>query len=69
MSSSEASAIGRIGSAGDDPVGDCTIDGVAGTCVGEDLVGDGCDTGKGIAGEVFGIVLIGSGGAAFGDER
>ena len=64
MSSSEASAIGRIGSAGDDPVGDCTIDGVAGTCVGEDLVGDGCDTGKGIAGGVFGVVLS-NGGAAF----
>ena len=65
MSSSEASAIGRIGSAGDDPVGDCTIDGVAGTCVGEDLVGDGCDTGKGIAGGVFGVVLS-NGGAVFG---
>ena len=65
MSSSEVSAIGRIGSAGDDPVGDCTIDGVAGTCVGEDLVGDGCDTGKGIAGGVFGVVLS-NGGAAFG---
>ena len=67
MSSSEASAIGRIGSAGDDPVGDCTIDGVAGTCVGEDLAGECCDTGKGIAGGVFGVVLIG-GGAAFGGE-
>ena len=65
MSSSEASVIGRIGSAGDDPVGDCTIDGVAGTCVGEDLVGDGCDTDKGIAGGVFGVVLS-NGGAAFG---
>ena len=61
----KSSAIGRIGSAGDDPVGDCTIDGVAGTCVGEDLVGDGCDTGKGIAGGVFGVVLS-NGGAAFG---
>ena len=65
MSSSEASVIGRIGSAGDDPVGDSTVDGVAGTCVGEDLVGDGCDTDEGIAGGVFGVVLS-NGGAAFG---
>ena len=65
MSSSEASAIGRIGSAGEDPVGDRTIDGVAGTCVGEDLAGEGCDTGKGIAGGVFRVVLS-NGGAAFG---
>ena len=65
MSSSEASVIGRIGSAGDDPVGDSTVDGVAGTCVGEDLVGDGCDTDEGIVGGVFGVVLS-NGGAAFG---